>query len=54
MDTATASLENKPLKGTEEPLDDAFPGPGCDQLASHQDKTKDSRQLMSCLEYFGK
>lgn len=33
MDTASASLENKPLKGTEEPLDDAFPGPGCDQLA---------------------
>lgn len=33
MDTASASLENKPLKGTEAPLDDAFPGPGCDQLA---------------------
>lgn len=34
MDTASASLENKPLEGTEEPLDDAFPGPGCDQLAT--------------------
>lgn len=33
MDTASASLENKPLKGTEEPLVDAFPGSGCDQLA---------------------
>lgn len=32
VDTASASLENKPLKETEEPLDDAFPGPGCDQL----------------------
>lgn len=32
MDTATASLENKPLKGTEGPLDDASPGPGCNQL----------------------
>lgn len=34
VDTASASLENKPLKGTEEPLDVAFPGPGCDQLAA--------------------
>lgn len=34
MDTASASLENKPLKETEEPLDDAFPGPGCDPLAT--------------------
>lgn len=34
MDTASASLGNKPLKETEEPLDDAFPGPGCDQLAA--------------------
>lgn len=33
MDTASAFLENKPLKGTEAPLDDVFPGLGCDQLA---------------------
>lgn len=33
MDTATAFLENKPLKETEGPLDDASPEPGCDQLA---------------------
>lgn len=34
MDTASTSLGNKPLKETEEPLDDAFPGPGCGQLAT--------------------
>lgn len=34
MDTATASLENKPLKETEGPLDDAFPVPGYNQLAA--------------------
>lgn len=34
MDTATASLENKPLKETEGPLDAASPAPGCDQLAA--------------------
>lgn len=34
MDTASTSLGNKPLKETEEPLDGAFPGPGCDQLAT--------------------
>lgn len=34
LDTASASLGNKPLKEPEEPLDDAFPGPGCDQLAT--------------------
>lgn len=34
MDTATASLENKPLKATEEPLDDASPVPGYNQLAA--------------------
>lgn len=34
MDTATASLENKPLKETEGPLDDSSPGPGCYQLAA--------------------
>lgn len=34
MDTATASLENKPLKETEGPLDDASPGPGYDELAA--------------------
>lgn len=35
MDTATASLVNKPLKETERPLDDASPVPGCYQLAAH-------------------
>lgn len=43
MDTATASLENKPLKETEAPLDDASPEPGCDQLPAaikRKNKTK--------------
>lgn len=34
MDTATASLENKPLKETEGPLDDASLGTGYNQLAA--------------------
>lgn len=34
MDTASASLENKPLKETEAPLDDASHGPGFYQLAT--------------------
>lgn len=34
MDTATASLENKPLKETEGPLDAASLGPGCNRLAT--------------------
>lgn len=33
MDTATASLVNKPLKETEGPPVDASPGCGCNQLA---------------------
>lgn len=33
MDTATASsLDNKPLKETEGPLDEASPGPGLNRL----------------------
>lgn len=35
MDTATASLVNKPLKETEGPLDDVSPVHGCHQLAAH-------------------
>lgn len=34
MDTATASLGNKPLKESEGPLVGSFPEPGCDQLAA--------------------
>lgn len=34
MDTATASLENKPLKQTARLLDDVSQVPGCDQLAA--------------------
>lgn len=38
MDTATASLENKPLKETEGPLDDDSPVPGYNQLAADMTK----------------
>lgn len=52
MDTATASLENKPLKETEGPLDDSSPGPGCYQLAAViQTKEFDSYQQISCPEH---
>lgn len=51
MDTASASLENKPLKGTEEPLDDAFLGPGCDQLATVIKTKQQTDQVMSRLGY---
>ena len=46
MDTATASLENKPLKETEAPPDDASPGPGCDPLpAAIKRKNKKIKQI---------
>ena len=43
MDTATASLENKPLKETEEPLDDASHGPGWLQLAAAMQRNQEQK-----------
>lgn len=40
MDTATASLENKPLKETVRPPADAFPGLVCAPLAAAMKKGK--------------
>lgn len=42
MDTATASLENKPLKETEGPLDDVFPAHECGRLAAAKHKLKNN------------
>lgn len=44
MDTASASLENKPLKETEEPLDDASHGPEWLQLASAMQGRQEQKQ----------
>lgn len=44
MDTATASLENKPLKETEGPLDDSSLGPECYQLAAAMKRKKKKRK----------
>lgn len=52
MDTGSASLENKPLKEPEEPLDDAFPGPGCDQLAAVI-QTKQQTRVSRCHAVLG-